>query len=140
MYKSIGTSLTVNHDKLRPVGRGRGREMRDLGADLGVEIVLVEGGVEVLDGEGDALHGGGAAPIGGLLEEFPQLLPLLLGGGERVRAGDNRGVAVGAPHRRLRGDGRGGRPREWGGGDQRPPESGGEAMRRQGRHFLSLAT
>lgn len=59
----------------------------DLGSHLGIEVVLIEGGVEILEREGDALHGGSAAPVVGVLEELLQLGPL-------------PGLGIGDGHRR----------------------------------------
>lgn len=47
-----------------------------LGADLGFEIVLVQGVQEFLDGEGDAVHGGRAASFVGRFKLLLEPLPL----------------------------------------------------------------
>jgi len=60
------------------------------GADLGVDVRGLDGGVEVLGGEGDALHGRGAAPLGGLVELLAHPLPLPLLLGQRVRPAHQR--------------------------------------------------
>lgn len=109
------------------------RERRDLGADFGVEVVLLEGGMEVLDGEGDAFHGGGAAAVIGLLEDLLQLLPLPLGRGKGVGAGDDGGGAEGGPGRRLGGGG-GGRLRKRGGGERGAPKAS-ELVVHEARHW-----
>jgi hypothetical protein len=48
-------------------------------------LMLVVCIVEVLTGEGDVLHGRGAASIGGLVKHLVHLLPFLLVLGQRVR-------------------------------------------------------
>lgn len=93
------------------------RERRDLGSDFGDEVVLLEGRLEVLEGERDSFHGGGEAALIGFLEDLLELLPLLLGRGECVGTGDDGCRAEEAPRRRLGGCCRGwprkGRGRKW---------------------------
>jgi hypothetical protein len=112
------------NDKLTRVGKEAGAYER---ADFGVDVGGLDGGVEVLGGEGDALHGRGAAPLGGLVEQLAHPLPLPLVLGQRVRPAHQRGRR--APRRR------GAVQRRAGEGRAR---EAGDGVLRQGRHPLRL--
>lgn len=40
----------------------------DLGTNFRIEVVVLEGGGELFEGEGDAIHGSSAAPLVGFIE------------------------------------------------------------------------
>lgn len=94
--------------------------------------------MEVLEREGDALHGSGAAPLVGVVEEVLELVPVAgpgIGDGHRGddglgRAGSGRSLP--APVRRGEGVG------EAGAGQRRATEAG--ELLRQRRHFCGLAS
>lgn len=69
--------ITTNKDlSLHAPTNSKKVEPTDLGPELGIEVVLIEGGVEIVEREGDAIHGSSAAPLVGVLEELLELGPL----------------------------------------------------------------
>lgn len=117
----------------RVVRKVRVERKTNLGADFGIEVVLFEGAEEVVDGEGDALHGGGAAAVVGLLELLLELhlLPRL----QRV------GVQVHRLRHHERPAGKGAAPlhglRQWGRRQRGAPQPS-KLLPQRRRHFLPL--
>jgi len=83
---------TIHSHTERTSGDNRvGEEARDYErADLGVYVGGLDGGVEVVGGEGDAVHGRGAAAVGGVFEQLAHPLPLPLVLGQRVGPANQR--------------------------------------------------